>query len=61
MKYNTKKRGCDITIFALNMQHKRVTKHSFFRLNQTRPAIQNRITGLVCLNARKLTMFCHTL
>ncbi len=43
------------------MQHKRGTKHSFFRLKQTAPAIQNRITGAVCLNARKLNMFCPTL
>jgi len=43
------------------MQHKRATKHSFFRLKQIRRAIQNRITRLICLNARKLTMFCHTL
>ncbi len=54
-------RECDKTIFVLNMQHKRATKHSFFRLKQKRQAIQNRITCLFCLNARKPTMFCHTL
>ena len=43
------------------MQHKRATKHSFFRLKQMRLAIQNRITSLICFNARKLTVFCHTL
>ncbi len=44
------------------MQHKRATKHSFFRLKQKRLTIQNRrIASLFCLNARKLTMFCHTL
>jgi hypothetical protein len=43
------------------MQHKRGTKHSFFRLKQMSPAIQNRITGDICLNARKLNMFCPTL
>ncbi len=53
--------GCDLTIFTLNIQHKRATKHSFFRLKQMTPAIQNRITGVICLNARKLTMFCYTL
>ncbi len=43
------------------MQHKRGTKHSFFRLKQMTPAIQNRITGVICLNARKLNMFYPTL
>ena len=43
------------------MQHKHATEHGFFRLEQTRLAIQNRITSLVCLNARKLTMFRHTI
>ncbi len=43
------------------MQHKRGTKHSFFRLKQIAPAIQNRITGAICLNARRLNMFRHTL
>ncbi len=50
-----------MAIFNLNMWHKRVTKHSFFRLKQMAPVIQNRITGAICLNARKLTMFCRTL
>ncbi len=51
----------DITVFVFNMQHKRATKHNFFRLKQIWTVIQNRITVHICLNARKLTMFCHTL
>ncbi len=43
------------------MQHKRATKHNFFRLKQIWTVIQNRITVHICLNARKLTMFCCTL
>ncbi len=52
---------CDIVVFVLNMQHKRATKHNFLRLKEIWTVIQNRITVHICLNARKLTMFCHTL
>ncbi len=38
-----------MAIFNLNMWHKRVTKHSFFRLKQMAPVIPNRITGAICL------------
>ena len=42
------------------MQHKRETKHNFFRLKPETPAIQNRITGAFRITARKLNMFCST-
>lgn len=43
------------------MLHKRGTNHSFFRLKQKTPAIPSRITGVFCLNTRKLNVFCPTL